>query len=112
MVADFIRRRFGRYVDKAQGYSLRVTYNNFPGMDIRYVEGPRTMNLFGEIMANLKDLHLDLTTFGKWETPYDSEALDEAHRKVVLDRIVAATGHVGYAVRLWDPQTRSWKPSS
>jgi hypothetical protein len=44
MVARFIRRQFGRYVDRSQGYSLRVTYKNFPGMNIRYVEGPRTMN--------------------------------------------------------------------
>jgi len=66
--------------------------------------------VFGEIMANLKDLHLDLTTFGHWETPHDSEVLDEPHRNVVLDRIVAALGHLGYAVRLWDPETRSWRP--
>jgi hypothetical protein len=112
MVARFIRRQFGRYVDRSQGYSLRVTYKNFPGMNIRYAEGPRTMNVFGEIMANLKDLHLDLTTFGRWETPDDSEVLDEAHRNVVLDRIVAALGHLGYAARLWDPATRNWKPRS
>jgi hypothetical protein len=81
-------------------------------MNIRYVEGPRTMNVFGELMANLKDLHLDLTTFGRWEVPDDSEVLDEARRNVVLDRIVAALGHLGYAARLWDPETRSWKPRS
>ena len=96
MVARFIRRQFGRYVDRSQGYSLRVTYKNFPGMNIRYVEGPRTMYVFGELMANLKDLHLDLATFGGWETPNDAEVLDEAHRNVVLDRIVAALGHLGY----------------
>jgi hypothetical protein len=112
MVARFIRRLFGRYVDRSEGYSLRVTYNNFPGMNIRYVEGPRTMNVFGEIMANLKDLHLDLTTFGHWEMPHDSEVLDEARRTVVLDRMVAALGHLGYAVRLWEPETRNWKPRS
>ena len=112
MVAHFIRRQFGRYVDKSQGYSLRVTYKNFPGMNIRYVEGPRTMDAFGEIMANLKDLHLDLTTFGNWKTPHDQEMLDDAHRNVVLDRIVGALGHLGYAVRLWDPETQTWKPRS
>jgi len=110
MVARFIRRQFGRYVDRSEGYSLRVTYKNFPGMNIRYVEGPRTMNVFGELMANLKNLHLDQTTFGRWEMPNDSEVLDEPHRTVVLNRIVAALGHLGYAVRLWDRETRSWKP--
>ena len=110
MVARFIRRQFGRYVDKSQGYSLWATYRGFPGMNFRYVEGPRTMNVFGEIMANLKELHLDLTTFGHWEMPHDSEVLDERHRKAVLDRIVAALGHLGYSVRLWDPETRSWNP--
>ena len=70
------------------------------------------MNVFGEIMANLKELYLDLTTFGHWEMPHDSEVLDERHRKVVLDRIVAALGHLGYAVRLWDRETRSWKAPS
>ncbi len=55
-VARFIRREFGRYVNKEQGYSLRVTYKNFPGMNIRYVEGARTMNVFGEVLANLKDI--------------------------------------------------------
>jgi hypothetical protein len=68
------------------------------------------MNVFGELMANLKDLHLDLTTFGRWETPHDSEVLDDPHRNVVLDRIVVALGQLGYAVQLWDPQSKSWKP--
>jgi hypothetical protein len=81
-------------------------------MNIRYVEGPRASNVFGELMANLKDLHLDLTTFGRWETPDDSGVLDEAHRNVVLDRIVTALGHLGYVAWLWDPESRSWKPRS
>src|SRR2546428_13827002 len=61
-VIRFIKGQFGRYDNKADGYSLRVRYDNFPGMNVRYVEGPRTMNVFGELMANLKDLHLDLST--------------------------------------------------
>ena len=112
MLVRFIQRQFGRYVDKSHGYSVRVTYDGFPGMNIRYVEGPRTMNVFGELMANLKNLHLDMSTFGRWETPHGSEVLDEPHRTVVLDRIVAALGHSGYAARLWDRETQSWKPRS
>jgi hypothetical protein len=52
---------------KERGYCLRVTYKNFPGMNVEYVGGPRTMNVFGEVMANGKDLNVDLSTFGRWE---------------------------------------------
>jgi hypothetical protein len=64
-ILRFLRARFGRYVEKELGYSLRVTYKNFPGMNIEYVEGPRTMNVFSEVMANGKDLDVDLSTFGR-----------------------------------------------
>ena len=98
-VIRFIKGQFGRYDNKADGYSLRVTYDNFPGMNVRYVEGPRTMNLFGELMANLKDLHLDLNTVGHWDEPYGSETIDEAHLTLVLERIVSGLGHMRYAVK-------------
>jgi len=97
-VAQFIRRQFGRYVNKEQGYSLRVTYDNFPGMNIRYVEGPRTMNVFGELLADLKELELFLGTFGHWKPPYDSEVLDDERRRLILERISSALKYLGYIV--------------
>ena len=39
-------------------------------------------------MVNLKDLHL--TTFGNWEEPYESEQNDQAHLRLLLERIVSA----------------------
>ena len=99
-ILRFLRAQFGRYVDKELGYSVRVTYNNFPGMNIQYVEGPRTMNVFGELMANLKDLDVDLRTFGSWEPPYQSEVIDIAHREVVLARIVSALVYMRLVARL------------
>jgi hypothetical protein len=98
-ILRFLRARFGRYVDKELGYSLRVTYKNFPGMNIEYVEGPRTMNVFGEIMANLKDLDVDLSTFGRWEPPHQSEPIDNARASTVLARLVSALAYMGLAVR-------------
>ena len=99
-ILRFLRAKFGRYVDKELGYSLRVTYKNFPGMNIQYVDGPRTMNVFGEVMANLKNLDVDLSTFGRWEPPHQSEPIDSAHRRVILDRIVSALAYMGLVARL------------
>ena len=98
-VARFIRREFGRYVNKEQGYSLRVTYKNFPGMNIRYVEGARTMNVFGELLANLKDMQLDLATFGHWDEPHASELIADAQRTIIFERIVSALRFLGYVAR-------------
>ena len=109
MVIRLIRRWFGRYVDDTEGYSVRIRYDGFPGMNIRYAQGARTMNVFAEIMANGKELHVYLMTFG-WERPYESEPLDDADRTLVRNRIVSALDYLGYAVRLWDPQARRWKP--
>ena len=92
----FIKGQFGRFDNKAAGYSLRVRYHGYPGMDVRYVEGSRTMTVFGELMANLRDLHLDLSTFGRWDEPYGAEPIDEAHLKLVLDRMVSGLSHMGY----------------
>ena len=90
---------------------MRLTYRNYPGMYARYVEGPRTMNVFGEVMANGKDWHLDSRGITEhWEEPYDSELLDEARRRLVLDRIITALGHMGHRVWLWDRVTKSWTP--
>jgi len=120
-VIRFIKGQFGRYDNKADRYSLRITYDNFPGMNVRYVEGPRTMNVFGELMANLKDLHLDLSTVGRWDEPYGSEPIDEAHLTLVLERIVSGLGHMRYVVKPIGhakiggrprPVTRATKPSA
>jgi hypothetical protein len=98
-VLRFLRRQFGRYVDDSAGYSVRVKYNNFPGMDVIYREGSRVMVVFAEIMANLKDLQLDLRTVGLvWDPPYDSEAISEGHRTVVLNRILTGLKYLGYNV--------------
>jgi hypothetical protein len=99
VVARFIRREFGRYLNKEQGFSLRVTYKNFPGMNIRYVEGSRTMNVFGELLANLKDMQLDLATFGHWDEPHASKVIDDAQGTIILERIVSALPYLGYVAR-------------
>jgi hypothetical protein len=98
-ILRFLRASFGRYVDKDLGYSVRVRYKNFPGMNIEYSEGSRTMNVFGEIMANLKDLDVHLSTFGRWETPHQSEPIADAHKKVILARIVSSLAYMRLLVR-------------
>ena len=95
-MARFSRREFGRYVNKEQGDSLRVTYKTFPGMNIRYVEGGRTINVFGELLANLKDMQLDLAT---WDEPHASEVIDHARRTIIFERIVSTLRFLGYVAR-------------
>lgn len=94
----FLRRFLGRYVDNSQGYSVRLMNDNFPGMSVQYMEGPRRMDVFAEQMANLKDLDLYLRTIGDWRPPYDSEPVDFIQRGLILQRITTALKYLGYNV--------------
>ena len=57
------------------------------------------MNVFGELLANLKDMQLDLATFGHWDEPHASEVIDDAQGTINLERIVSALRYLGYVAR-------------
>ena len=54
---------------------------------------------WGELLANLKDIQLDLATFGHWDEPHASELIADAQRTIIFERIVLALRFLGYVSR-------------
>jgi len=94
------RTRRGHVVESDDGFTVQVTVSGFPGMRIRYKEGPRTMDVSGEALAKTQHLVLYLSSMAGWEPPDALETVDDATRQAVLDRIMAALSYEGYVVAL------------
>jgi hypothetical protein len=96
----FRMRRFGSFIERKGDFTVQVTVDGFPGMRIRYNEGPRTMDVFAEAMAKTSNLVLDRSSMAYWNPPYTREGMDNATRQTVLDRIMAALSFSGYVIEL------------
>lgn len=96
----FRMRQYGSFVESKDGFTVQLTVDDFPGMRIRYNEGPRTMDVFAEAMAKAGNLVLDRSSMAYWNPPYTREGMDDATRQTVLDRIMAALSFSGHVVEL------------
>jgi len=96
----FRKRQFGSFVESRDGFTVQVTVDDFPGMRIRYKEGPRTMDAFAEAMAKSNHLVLYQSSMAYWNPPHTREGMDEATRHKVLDRILAALRFSGFVIEL------------
>jgi len=94
----FRKGDFGSFVESKAGFTVQVTVDRFPGMRIRYEEGPRTMDVFAEAMAKTNHLVLDRSTMAYWNAPYTREGMDDATRQTVFDRIMTALSYGGYVI--------------
>ncbi|TMB86483.1 MAG: hypothetical protein E6J37_12755 [Chloroflexi bacterium] len=94
------RKRWGGIVQSDDGFTVQMRVSSFPGVRIRYKEGPRTMDVFAEAMAKAKHLVLYQSSMAGWEPPHASETVDDATRQTVLDRIMAALTYAGDVVEL------------
>jgi hypothetical protein len=94
----FRKGHFGSFVESKDGFTVQIAVDDFPGMNIRYQEGPRTMDVFAEAMAKADRLVLDRSTVAYWNPPFTREGMDDVTRRRVLDRIVAALSYGGYVI--------------
>jgi Immunity protein 74 len=98
-VGPFRKRGWGDLVESDQGFTVELTVSGFPGVRIRYKEGPRTMDVSGEATAKPVNLFvLYRSSMAGWEPPNASETVDDATRQTVLDRIMAALSYAGYVI--------------
>lgn len=84
------RKRWGDIVEGDDGFTVQVIVSSFPGLRIRYKEGPRTMDAEGEALAKSGHLVLYLSSMAGWEPPHALDTVDDATRQTVLDRIMSA----------------------
>lgn len=94
----FRKRHFGSFVESRDGFTVQVIGDGFPAVKIRYKEGPRTMDVFAEAIGKTTNLQLDRSTMAYWNPPYTGEGMDDATRRYVLDRILAALSYGGYVI--------------
>ena len=59
---------------------------------------PGQLNVFSEEQFKIRHLQLYRSSMAQWEQPYASEALDDAARQTVLDRIITALSYAGYVI--------------
>src|SRR5207247_7717561 len=93
------KRRFGQHVTSDDGFTVDVAVCDFPGVKVRYRDGPRTMGVFAEL-ASEKDLNLFPSTMQAWEPRFNSDSVGDATRQFVLDRILAALSVLVYDVQV------------
>jgi hypothetical protein len=96
----FRKGHFGGFVESRDGFTVQQTVDDFPGVRIRYKEGPRTMDVFAAAMAKANYLALDRSSMAYWNPPFTREGMDHATRQTVLDRITAALRFSGLVIDL------------
>ena len=94
------RKRWGHIVESEDGFTVQVTVSGFPGLRIRYKEGPRTMDVEGEALAKSGHLVVYLSSMSGWEPPHALEPVDDAMRQRVLDRIMSSLTYADNVVVL------------
>jgi Immunity protein 74 len=97
-VGRFWKRGSGDLFENEDGFSVELAVSGYPGVTFRYKEGPRTMDVAGEAMAEGVDFVLYRSSMAGWEPPNASETVDNATRQTVLDRIIAALSYGGYVI--------------
>ncbi len=86
-------------VESPYGFSVEIAAQvRYPAVTMRYVEGPRSIEIWAEAMAagSRSDFILDPWSIRTWSPPHESELVDDATREVILARVEAALEFAGY----------------
>ena len=91
------------YVVSDEGYSVEISKVRYPAVTIRYQEGPRVMDVWSEAMYK-GDVNfvLDPSTTSHWAPPHETEAIGDAARELILQRIQAALLFAGFRTDRYD----------
>jgi len=85
------------HVESDEGYSVEIGEVRYPAVMIRYQEGSHMMDVWSEAMykGDVKFV-LDPSTTKRWAPPHETEAIGDATRELILQRIQAALLFAGF----------------
>lgn len=86
-------------IESPSGFSVEVGPRiRYPAVTMRYREGDHVMDVYAEAMARVLDFVLVPGSMQRWSPPHESEAIDDAARERILERVEAALEFAGYRV--------------
>ena len=72
-------------IESDEGFSIEVKMTR-----VVYSEGPKRLYIDSEILASPGNISIYKKSIRNWETPYDSEPIDENKRDAIIENISRA----------------------